>query len=149
MCKPPVAASADIPLLAKGVVISDGSTRYVLCSLDYCELRLGAHDLFRRTIANALGVNELQIEVHSIHPHDAPLYDTHAELLVEMAPSPPHTTDLAFIAIASERVASAVERMDPVQEGVLVRGNDVIRRYYYRIARGYRGAGGGASMIPR
>jgi hypothetical protein len=39
--------------------------------------------------------------------------------------------------------------MDPVQEGVLMRGNDVIRRYYYRIARGYRGAGGGASMIPR
>jgi len=106
-CRPPVATSADIPLLAKGVVISDGATRYVLCSLDYCELRTGAHDLFRRAIANALGVNELQIEVHSIHPHDAPLYDTHAELLVEMAPSPPHTTDLAFIAIASERVASA------------------------------------------
>ena len=106
-CKPPVAASADIPLLAKGVVISDGSTRYVLCALDYCELRTGAHDLFRRAIANALGVNELQIEVHCIHPHDAPLYDTEAELLAEMVPSPPHTTDLAFIAIASERVASA------------------------------------------
>jgi dolichol-phosphate mannosyltransferase len=62
--------------------------------------------------------------------------------------------DLVMVAwrpedLVSERVASAVERMDPVQEGVLVRGNDVIRRYYYRIARGYRGAGGGASMIPR
>ena len=62
--------------------------------------------------------------------------------------------DLVLVAwrpedLVSERVASAVERMDPVQEGVLVRGNDVIRRYYYRIARGYRGAGGGASMIPR
>jgi len=117
-CKPPVAASADIPLLAKGVVISDGSTRYVLCSLDYCELRTGAHDLFRRAIANALAVNELQIEVHCIHPHDAPLYDTHAELLVEMVPSPPHTTDLAFIAIASERVASAareaLEKLQPL-----------------------------------
>jgi len=106
-CQPPVAASADIPLLAKGVVISDGSTRYVLCALDYCELRTGAHDLFRRAIANGVGVNELQVEVHCIHQHDAPLYDTHAELLVEMAPSPPHATDLAFIAIASERVASA------------------------------------------
>jgi hypothetical protein len=106
-CKPPFAASADIPLLAKGVVISDGNTRYVLCALDYCELRLGAYDLFRRAIANALGVNELQIEVHCLHPHDTPLYDTNAELLVEMLPSPPHTTDLPFIAIASERVASA------------------------------------------
>jgi len=116
MCKPPVAASADIPLLAKGVVISDGGTRYVLCSLDYCELRTGAHELFRRVIANALGVNELQIEVHCIHPHDAPLYDTQAEFLAEMAPSPPHTTDLAFIAIAAERVASAArEALDRLQ----------------------------------
>jgi hypothetical protein len=117
-CKPPVAASADIPLLAKGVVISDGSTRYVLCSLDYCELRTGAHDLFRRATANALGVNELQIEVHSIHPHDAPLYDTQAELFAEMVPSPPHTTDLAFIAIAAERVAAAaheaLQRLQPL-----------------------------------
>jgi hypothetical protein len=102
-----VAASADIPLLAKGVVISDGNTRYVLCALDYCELRTGAHGLFRRAIANALRVNELQIEVHCVHPHDAPFYDTQAELLAEMVPSPPHTTDMAFIAIASERVASA------------------------------------------
>jgi len=115
-CKPPVAVSADIPLLAKGVVISDGSTRYALCAVDYCELRLGAHDLFRRSIANALGVNELQIEVHCLHQHDAPAYDTHAELLIEMVPSPPYTTDLAFIAIASERVASAArEAMQKLQ----------------------------------
>jgi hypothetical protein len=102
-----VAVSADIPLLAKGVVIADANTRYVLCALDYCELHTGAHDLFRRKIANALGVSELQIEVHCIHQHDAPLYDTHAESLAEMVPSPPHTTDFVFIATASERVAAA------------------------------------------
>ncbi len=107
-CTPPVAASADIPLLAKGVVLADGNTMYVLSAFDYCELRTGAHDLFRRSIANALHVNELQVEVHCLHPHDAPLYDTHAELIVDMAPSPPHATDLEFIAIASDRVGSAV-----------------------------------------
>ena len=116
MCNPPVATSADIPLLAKGVVLSGGGTRHVLCSLDYCELRTGAHDLFRQALANALGVNELQIEVHCIHPHDAPLYDTQAEFLAQMAPSPPHTTDLAFIAVAAERVASAArEALDKLQ----------------------------------
>jgi hypothetical protein len=91
----------------KGVVVSDRSTQYVLCAVDYCELRTGAHEVFRRSIANALGVNELQIEVHCLHQHDAPFYDTNAELLAEMVPSPPRTTDLEFIAIASERVASA------------------------------------------
>ena len=119
-CRPPVAASADIPLLAKGVVLTDGNTRYVLCSLDYCELRTGAHDLFRRALANALGVNELHIEVHCIHPHDTPLYDTHAELLVEMVPSPPHTTDFAFIGIAAQRVASsasdALKNLQPLTQ---------------------------------
>jgi hypothetical protein len=118
MCNPPLATSADIPLLAKGVVIDTGATRYVLCSFDYCELRDGAHDLFRRAIANALGVNELQIEVHCIHPHDAPFYDTTAELIAGMVPSPPRATDLAFITIASERVASAagkaLQRLQPL-----------------------------------
>jgi hypothetical protein len=106
-CHPPVATSVESPLLAKGVILSDGRTCYALCAFDYCELRTSAHDLFRRKIAEVLQVNELQVEVHCVHQHDAPLYDTHAELLMELAPSPPHTTDLAFIAIASERVASA------------------------------------------
>ena len=107
MCNPPVAVSADTPLLAKGMIISAGGTFYALCSLDYCELRTGAHDLFRFAIADALGVNELQVQVHCIHPHDAPFYDTQAELLAETVASPPHTTDLAFIRVAAERVASA------------------------------------------
>jgi hypothetical protein len=98
------------------VIISGGDTHYALCSFDYCELRTGAHDLFRRAIANALGVNELQVEVHCIHPHDAPFYDTEAEILADMVASPPHTTDLAFIAIAAERVASAArEALDRLQ----------------------------------
>jgi dolichol-phosphate mannosyltransferase len=42
--------------------------------------------------------------------------------------------------LLSERVSSAVERLEPVEEGVLTRGDDIIRRYYYRFAYGYRGA---------
>jgi dolichol-phosphate mannosyltransferase len=51
--------------------------------------------------------------------------------------------------LTSDRVASAVERMDPIQEGALMRGGDVIRRYYYRLAYGYRGVDRGARMILR
>lgn len=118
MCKPPFATSADIPLLAKGVVISDDATRYVLCSLDYCELRTGAHDLFRRAVADALSVNELQVEIHCIHPHDAPLYDTNAEMLGAMTATPPRTTDLVFAGVAAQRVAdaarSALDKLQPL-----------------------------------
>jgi hypothetical protein len=124
-CDPPFATSADTPLLAKGVVIADGNTRFALCGFDYCELRTGAHDLFRRAIANALSVGELHVEVHCLHPHDAPLYDTYAELLAGMVPSPPRTTDLEFVGAAAERVASAareaLKRMQPLTHVVCAR----------------------------
>ena len=116
-CDPPVATSVDIPLLAKGVVLTDGSTRYALCALDYCELRSGAHDLFRRKIADALSVNELHVEVHCIHQHDAPLYDVNADMLMDLVPSPPHVGVPSFLESASERVASAtgdaLKRLEP------------------------------------
>ena len=106
-CDPPVATSVDIPLLAKGIVLTDGRTRYALCAFDYCELRTGGHDLFRRKIADALNVNELQVEVHCIHQHDAPLYDVNAEMLLNLVPSPPHLGDPSFLESVSDRVASA------------------------------------------
>jgi hypothetical protein len=39
----------------------------------------------------------------------------------------------------SDPVSSAVERLDPIEEGVLSRGDDIIRRYYYRVGYAYRG----------
>lgn len=117
-CEPPVATSKDLPLLAKGVVLSDGKTRYVLCSFDYCELRTGAHDLFRRKIADAAGVNEFHVDVHCVHQHDAPLYDVDAEKVMSLVDSPPHICDLPFLEIASDRVALAVrdafEKIQPL-----------------------------------
>jgi len=62
--------------------MADGNKRFAPCSLDYSELRTGAHDLFRRALANALSADNLQIEVHCVHPHDGPFYDTYAEMMV-------------------------------------------------------------------
>jgi dolichol-phosphate mannosyltransferase len=41
--------------------------------------------------------------------------------------------------LASERLNSNVERLDPIQEGELRRDHAIIRPYYYRLAYGYRG----------
>ena len=41
--------------------------------------------------------------------------------------------------LGSDRVSSAVERLGAIQQGVLTRGNEVIRRFYYRLGYGYRG----------
>ena len=35
------------------------------------------------------------------------------------------------------RLARQVDRLDPVQEGVLIRNQRIVRRYYYRVAHGY------------
>jgi hypothetical protein len=106
-CHPPVATSIDIPLQAKGIILDDGRTRYVFCALDYCELRTGAHDLVRRKLADAMGVNELQIEVHCLHQHDAPLYDTSADELLDLTPSPVHIGVPEFLEMVSDRIAAA------------------------------------------
>jgi dolichol-phosphate mannosyltransferase len=42
--------------------------------------------------------------------------------------------------LAGERIESRVERLEPVREGVLMRGGKLIRPYYYRVAYGYRSA---------
>ncbi len=41
--------------------------------------------------------------------------------------------------LASERLNSSVERLDPIQEGELRRDHAIIRPYYYRLVYGYRG----------
>jgi hypothetical protein len=109
-CTPPVATSIDVPLLAKGLILDDGRTRYALVAFDYCELRVGAHDLVRRKLAEALGVNELQVEVHCLHQHDAPLYDTTADMLLDIVSSPQHLGDPGFLESVSDRVAAAARR---------------------------------------
>jgi hypothetical protein len=116
-CDPPIATSVDGPLFAKGVVLTDGGTPYALCAFDYCELRTGAHDLFRRKIADALRVSELQVDVHCVHQHDAPLYDVNADMLLNLVPSPPHLGNPSFIESAAERVSfaarDALKRLAP------------------------------------
>jgi len=42
--------------------------------------------------------------------------------------------------LASERLQSGVERLGPIEEGELMRGDAIVRHYYYRFAYGYRGS---------
>jgi dolichol-phosphate mannosyltransferase len=41
--------------------------------------------------------------------------------------------------LAADRLLSSVQRLGPIQDGVLMRDHDLIRRYYYRLAYAYRG----------
>src|SRR5512143_1322606 len=63
-------SGVDDPELAKGIIIDE---RFVLCVVDWCELRGDAYDLFRRKIAGALGISPSAVAVHCIHAHNAPI----------------------------------------------------------------------------
>ncbi|MGO8675725.1 MAG: hypothetical protein ACLQVX_07620 [Limisphaerales bacterium] len=100
--------AVDDPLLAKGVVLSDGKSRYVLCAVDWCLLQTGAYDLLRQRIARGADIPESHVAVQTVHQHNAPIADVNAQLLLDqVAASPPHL-DLKFMEQTADRVGEAV-----------------------------------------
>jgi len=109
--------AVDDPLLAKGIVLSDRRTRYVLCAVDWCLLQTGAYDAFRRKLAVAAGVPESQVSVHTVHQHNAPIADSNAERILRATANPPAHLDLDFLDGVTDRLAATVheacERLQP------------------------------------
>lgn len=98
----------DDPLLAKGVILFDGSTRYVLCALDWCALRGSAYDLFRKKIAAAAETRESHVAVQCLHQHNAPIADIDAQLLLDRHPPVIRYQDLQFLEEVTDRIAAVV-----------------------------------------
>jgi len=103
-------AVVDAPLLAKGIVLSNGKTRYVLCAVDWCQLNTASHDLLCRRIAEAADIPESQVAVQTVHPHDAPIADANAQRLLDRETSAPAHLDLRFMDAVGDRVAAAVRQ---------------------------------------
>jgi dienelactone hydrolase len=99
--------AVDEPLLAKGIVLSDGHTRYVLCAVDWCLLQTGAYDLFRQKLAAAVGIPASQVAVQTVHQHNAPIADVNAQLLLNSAEPAPLHLDLDFMRASVDRLALA------------------------------------------
>ena len=110
-------AEVEHPLLAKGIVLEDGQRRYVLCSVDWCELCNSTHLLFRRKMAEGAGTDASCVAVHTIHQHTAPMGDGDAFRLLDRLENPPPHLDPKFFDTAAERLGAAVkeslERLQP------------------------------------
>ncbi|MDQ1258158.1 MAG: hypothetical protein QG656_2767, partial [Candidatus Hydrogenedentes bacterium] len=102
-------AVIEHPLLAKGVVLEDEGGRYVLCSVDWCELCNSAYDLFRQKIAEAAGTDVARVAVQTVHPHTAPIADWDATVLIEGVENPPPHTPNRCTEDAAARTAEAVK----------------------------------------
>jgi hypothetical protein len=98
----------DDPELAKGVVLRDAEGTYVLCTVDWCELRNDAYDLVRDRIARAAGTSPSRVAVQCVHQHNAPLTDSGAQRLLDAEENAPVHADLTFLDAVTDRLAVAV-----------------------------------------
>src|SRR5215831_4562946 len=57
----------DEPLLAKGILVSDGKDRYVICAVDWCLLQTGAYEMFRQKLASAADTPPSHVAVQTVH----------------------------------------------------------------------------------
>ena len=100
----------ETPLLAKGIVLDDGSARYVLMAIDWCGLCNSSHRLFREKIAAAAQTDIANVTVHSVHQHTAPYTDGDAQKLLDEFDDPPNYVDFDFLDEVSDRVGAAVRK---------------------------------------
>jgi len=99
--------AVDDPLWAKGVVLEDGQRRYVLCALDWCEVRNSAHDQLKKALADGVGTQPEQVAVQCLHQHNAPIVDVDAQALIDGQPKPLPICDVAHFGQVLEKLKVA------------------------------------------
>lgn len=100
----------DDPLEAKGFVFLGREAPIVFVALDWCEVRNGAYDLWRDTLAAAAETTRERVLVCSLHQHDAPVVDTEAQSLLDSVGLVGELFDVNFHRECLKDVANAVER---------------------------------------
>lgn len=104
----PLVSSIEHPLLAKGVILREGSESWVLCALDWAGVGNDAYELFKRRIAEAADTSPACVAVQSVHQHSAPSIDSNANFLMAGTDVPVSMSSLEFLEKAVDSVAAAV-----------------------------------------
>ena len=104
------------PLLAKGIVLEDGTNRYVLCSLDWCLVGNDTELSFRQTLAEAAGTDPARVAIQCVHQHAAPYADEGAHRLLDAAPKPlPHLSPKFLDTVRARLTEAAREAMSQLE----------------------------------
>jgi hypothetical protein len=97
------------PLYAHGLIFLGSGQPLAIVCVDWCEIRNGAYDLWRESIAKAIGTKRERVLVNANHQHDAPIADLEAQKLLEEHKTGAAICDLAFLDKAVARVAKAAK----------------------------------------
>ena len=80
---PTKSKSVADPLYAHGFVLTGKDKPVVLCALDWCEVRYGAYEQWRDTLAKAAGTSPKYVLLTALHQHAAPVVDLDAQNLLD------------------------------------------------------------------
>lgn len=98
------------PLEAKGFVLLGSEQPIVVVAVDWCEIRNGAYDQWRESIATSVGTTRERVLVCSLHQHDAPVTDAGAAKLLNEVGLEDELYDEEFHAKTVNRVAAAAKK---------------------------------------
>ncbi|HSG68954.1 MAG TPA: hypothetical protein VLA12_00990, partial [Planctomycetaceae bacterium] len=97
------------PLEARGFVLLSDQKPVVLVAVDWCEIRNGAYDEWRETLAKAAGTSRERVLVSSLHQHDAPVTDREAQLLLDSVGMEKELYDPEFQAECLKNLSQALK----------------------------------------
>lgn len=97
------------PLFAHGFVLRGLGKPVAFVAVDWCEIRNGAYEAWRKSVADAVGTDPVRVMVCSLHQHDAPVADLEAEALLRAAKAMGSVCDPVFHEKAVDRVAAAAK----------------------------------------
>ena len=97
------------PLFAHGFVLRGAGKPVAFVAVDWCELRNGAYEAWRKGVADAVGTDPVRVMVCCLHQHDAPIADLEAEAMLRAAKAKGSVCDPVFHERAVGRVAAAAK----------------------------------------
>lgn len=115
---PQKSQSVADPLECRGFVLKSPGGAFVLAAVDWCEIRNGAYDEWRDSLAKAAATTRERVLVCSLHQHDAPVCDSGAQTLLDGVDMQKELYDPDFHAACLREVAQAItkslEKSQPV-----------------------------------
>jgi len=96
------------PLYARGFVLLGSDKPIVLAAVDWCEIRNGAYDRWRESLAKAVGTTRERVLVCSLHQHDAPVTDAGAAAILHEVGLAGELYDEEFHQVAINRVVKSM-----------------------------------------
>ena len=102
--------TVEAPLLAKGIVLDDGHSRFIVSSIDWCLTNYSTHLSFRRKMAQAAGTDSSRVTLHCVHQHTAPWGDQDVQSLIDKTQNPFVHSDMKFNDQVADRLAGSVRK---------------------------------------